>query len=109
MGGSIVLDGGQPRLLPSGMPDNRLMLFPAAAVRIIDTWDVAGLRGTGSHDNAVDDCFVPPPRSLSLLSHPPRARGPPYALPLFGLLSPAPPPAAPALAPRPPPAPGPPA
>src|SRR5205823_6565588 len=35
MGGSVVLDGGQPRLLPSGMPDNRLMLFPAAQVRII--------------------------------------------------------------------------
>ncbi|HUE30386.1 MAG TPA: acyl-CoA dehydrogenase family protein [Verrucomicrobiae bacterium] len=87
MGGSIVLDGGQPRLLPSGMPDNRLMLFPAAAVRIIDTWDVAGLRGTGSHDIAVDDCFVPAARSLSLISDRPRARGPLYAFPVFGLLA----------------------
>ena len=87
MGGSVVLDGGQPRLLPSGMPDNRLMLFPAAAVRIIDTWDVAGLRGTGSHDIAVDDCFVPAARSLSLISDPPRARGPLYAFPVFGLLA----------------------
>jgi len=87
MGGSIVLDGGQPRLLPSGMPDNRLMLFPVAAVRIIDTWDVAGLRGTGSHDIAVDDCFVPAARSLSLVSDRPRARGPLYAFPVFGLLA----------------------
>ena len=87
MGGSVVLDGGQPRLLPSGMPDNRLMLLPAAAVRIIDTWDVAGLRGTGSHDIAVDDCFVPAARSLSLVSDRPRARGPLYAFPVFGLLA----------------------
>jgi len=87
MGGSVVLAGGQPRLLPSGMPDNRLMLFPAAAVRIIDTWDVAGLRGTGSHDIAVDDCFVPAARSLSLISDQPRARGPLYAFPVFGLLA----------------------
>jgi len=87
MGGSVVLDGGQPRLLPSGMADNRLMLFPAAAVRIIDTWDVAGLRGTGSHDIAVEDQFVPAARSLSLISDRPRASGPLYAFPVFGLLA----------------------
>ena len=87
MGGSVVLDGGRPRLLPSGMPDNRLMLFPAAAVRIIDTWNVAGLRGTGSHDIAVEDRFVPAAHSLSLLSDRPRAAGPLYAFPVFGLLA----------------------
>src|SRR5438046_2869342 len=87
MGGSVVLDGGQPRLLPSGMPDNRLMLFPAAQVRIIDTWDVAGLRGTGSHDIAVEDRFVPAARSLSLIADRPRTTGPLYAFPVFGLLA----------------------
>jgi len=87
MGGSIVLDGGKPRLLPSGTPDNRLMLFPASEVRIIDTWHVAGLRGTGSHDIAVEDRFVPGARSLSLISDPPRARGPLYVFPVFGLLA----------------------
>ncbi len=87
MGGSVVLDGGQPRLLSSGTPDNRLMLFPAAAVRIIDTWDVAGLRGTGSHDIAVEDRFVPAARSLSLIADRPRTTGPLYAFPVFGLLA----------------------
>src|SRR2546426_4765616 len=35
MGGSVVVHGGQPRLLPSGIPDNRLMLFPASVVRVL--------------------------------------------------------------------------
>jgi alkylation response protein AidB-like acyl-CoA dehydrogenase len=56
-------------------------------VRIIDTWDVAGLRGTGSHDIAVEDRFVPGARSLSLISDRPRADGPLYAFPVFGLLA----------------------
>src|SRR2546430_11096814 len=87
MGGSVVLDGGPPGLLPSGLPATRLMLFPAAQVRIIDTWDVAGLRGTGSHDIAVEDRFVPAARSLSLITDRPRATGPLYAFPVFGLLA----------------------
>ena len=87
MGGSIVLDGGKPRLLPSGTPDNRLMLLPASEVRILDTWDVAGLRGTGSHDIAIEDRFVPATRSVSLITDRPRATGPLYAFPVFGLLA----------------------
>ena len=47
MGGCVVLDGSAPHLLPSGAPDARLMLFPAASVRILDTWTVAGLREAG--------------------------------------------------------------
>src|SRR6185436_1530352 len=52
MGGCRVLVDGKPRLLPSGTPDIRLMIFPARDARIIDTWTVAGLSGTGSHDIA---------------------------------------------------------
>src|SRR5438445_2508327 len=87
MGGSVVVENGAARQLPSGMPDSRLMLFPASDARIIDTWTVSGLRGTGSHDIAVDDLFVPASRSLSLITDRPRERGPLYAFPVFGLLA----------------------
>jgi alkylation response protein AidB-like acyl-CoA dehydrogenase len=87
MGGCIVLDDGQPQLLPSGQPDSRMMLFPAADVQIIDTWTVSGLRGTGSHDIAVADLMVPRERSVSVLSDRPRETGPLYAFPPFGLLA----------------------
>jgi alkylation response protein AidB-like acyl-CoA dehydrogenase len=87
MGGSVVIDGGQPRLLPSGQPDSRMMLFPATDAEIIDTWTVSGLRGTGSHDIAVPDVFVPEDRSASLLIDRPCQPGPLYLFPVFGLLA----------------------
>jgi 3-hydroxy-9,10-secoandrosta-1,3,5(10)-triene-9,17-dione monooxygenase len=35
------------------------LLFPKADVKILDTWDVAGLKGTGSHDVVVENAFLP--------------------------------------------------
>lgn len=87
MGGCLVEDGGELRKLESGAPDIRLMLFPAAEVEVIDTWHVAGLRGTGSHDFAVDGAEVPEERSASLITDNPRCDGPLYAFPVFGLLA----------------------
>ncbi len=87
MGGTLVVDGGKPRLLASGAPDVRLMVFPAADATVIDTWSVAGLAGTGSHDIAVDDVFVPAERSVSLITDAPRESRPLYLFPVFGLLA----------------------
>ncbi len=87
MGGCIVSDDGAPRLLESGRPDIRLVLMRAAEVDVIDTWSVSGLRATGSHDIAVDGLSVPASRSASLITDPPRERGPLYAFPPFGLLA----------------------
>jgi len=79
MGGALVRDDGPPRA--------RMMLFPAADVRIVDTWYVSGLRGTGSHDMTVEDVVVPAARSVSLVDDRPRVAGGLYAFPVFGLLA----------------------
>ena len=87
MGGCVVEEDGEPRKLPSGRADVRLVLFPAADVERVDTWDTAGLRGTGSHDMVVEDLLVPAARSASVISDAPREEGTLYAFPMFGLLA----------------------
>jgi 3-hydroxy-9,10-secoandrosta-1,3,5(10)-triene-9,17-dione monooxygenase len=42
-----------------------MFLVPARDYRVIDTWQVIGLAGTGSKDVEVDDVFVPAYRTLS--------------------------------------------
>jgi|SRR5271163_3908180 len=54
----IVHEHGKSRLTPTGAPETRFMVLPSEACEIIDTWNVGGLRGTGSHDVAVSDVFV---------------------------------------------------
>ena len=46
----VVHEDGKPRLTQIGAPENRFMLLPSEVCEIIDTWNVGGLRGTGSHD-----------------------------------------------------------
>lgn len=75
--GACLIDGDAPRVL----------IFPAADAEIIDTWNVSGLRGTGSHDIAVRDLFVPTARSVPLAGARPVQQGPLYAFPFFGLLA----------------------
>lgn len=52
--------------VPEGPHAARMMIMPAATMTIHDTWDVAGLRGTGSHDIEAADVFVPAEHSFSL-------------------------------------------
>ena len=84
MGGAIV--EGDPAL-PSGAPNVMNMLFRADETRVIDTWDVSGLRGTGSHDLEVKDVFVPSGRAFSFISDKPKNPAPLYRLPVFGMLA----------------------
>ncbi len=65
VGGCLVYDGEQPRLRPNGVPETRQCYLPAEAVTILDTWYTMGLRGSGSHDFTVSDCFVPEERTFS--------------------------------------------
>ncbi len=80
MGGCLIDDGGvQSRA--------RMLLFPAGEVVVHDTWEAAGLRGTGSHDMEVRNVRVPVGRSVSLSEDRPRNDGVLYRFPVFGLLA----------------------
>lgn len=86
MGGALILgDDGKPEMAPEGVPQNRMMIFPADDVIMLDTWDVSGLAGTGSTDFEVKDVFVPASRAVSLISDKPLPL-PLYCFPTFGLL-----------------------
>jgi alkylation response protein AidB-like acyl-CoA dehydrogenase len=50
---------GALRLNGYGRPLTRTLLFPVAQARLIDRWNVIGLRGTASDAYEVSDLFVP--------------------------------------------------
>jgi alkylation response protein AidB-like acyl-CoA dehydrogenase len=71
-----------------GEPEMRMVYVPSDKCEVIDgTWDVIGMRGTGSNDIAVTDVYVPRSRTFPMVpdfepgSH---YRGPLYRLPLVG-------------------------
>jgi len=76
-GACKVFDGDVPRRRLNGDQEVRIAYFyPKSIARIIDTWDVSGLRGTGSHDIEVADLFVPEERTFSALDLRARVTGP---------------------------------
>lgn len=52
---------------PWDMLNYRTFLVPKEDYKIVDNWDVVGLRGTGSHDIVVDDAFVAEHRTHNML------------------------------------------
>jgi alkylation response protein AidB-like acyl-CoA dehydrogenase len=67
--------GGDPR-------DWRLAVVPAAEVRVLENWDVSGLRGTGSHDVAIE-AVVREEHTISPFTEPARHDGPLWRFPFF--------------------------
>ena len=71
----------------AGEPEMRMVYFPSSECEILDTWNVMGMRGTGSHDISVTDVYVPKSRTFSMEpefepgSH---YRGPLYRMPVVG-------------------------
>jgi indole-3-acetate monooxygenase len=80
VGGCVVVDPATP----AGPPQVIHVVLTPDEVTIHDTWEAAGLSGTGSHDFEADDVLVPSARSFSLATQP---AGPLHAFPVLGLLT----------------------
>ncbi len=90
-GGCLVLKAdGKPETLTDGTPQVWSAVFSADQVQWHDTWQVMGLRGTGSHDFSVSGAFVPLSRCVCLMTDLPQgdaAQHPLYRFGAFGLLA----------------------
>jgi indole-3-acetate monooxygenase len=65
LGSFQILDGNQPRRSPDGSSVFWRGVFRRSEARIVEgSWDVAGLRATGSFDWTVDDVFLPERRTM---------------------------------------------
>ncbi len=78
---ALIVEDGQPRRLENGQPETRYLFVPVGEVELLDTWDVRGLRGTGTHHFAVRDVFVPRELSVLAASAPVLENGPLYQIP----------------------------
>jgi alkylation response protein AidB-like acyl-CoA dehydrogenase len=77
-------DGQAPS---DGSPQLREALLGRDEFEILDTWHASGLRGSGSHDVAARDVFVPDERMTAVLFDRPREKGTLYRLPPFTRLA----------------------
>ena len=76
--------GGGVRVEGEGSP---FVFFERDQVELLDTWRVAGLKGTGSTDYEVTDAFVPEGRWVHVGRNAPVVDGAVYRLPFFGTLA----------------------
>jgi alkylation response protein AidB-like acyl-CoA dehydrogenase len=82
--GAMLGDDGAPATGANGTLEMlHVAVLPAADVTILDTWHVSGMRGTGSHDYAVDNLFVPEGLVEPLRIAVPYEPGPLYAFGIF--------------------------
>jgi indole-3-acetate monooxygenase len=65
LGSFQILDGDQPRRSPDGGSVHWRGVFERSEAQIVEgTWDVSGLRATGSFDWTVEDVFLPERRVM---------------------------------------------
>ena len=77
-----VFDGDEVRLT-DGVPTVKLWMLHRDEWEILDTWDVAGLRGSGSHDVVTEGGLVPERfADVDLVTVPPLYENPVYRIPV---------------------------
>ncbi len=87
---AIVTNGDRSEEEDGGEPEVLMVYFPSESCQVIDTWNVLGMRGTGSNDISVTDVFVPKARTFPFVpefdpgSH---YQGPLYRFPLMGVVA----------------------
>ena len=84
--GVMVMDGEKPAIVPPGRPDWRLVFAPAQECEILDTWDVAGLKGTGSNDTVMKDVIVKPEFTANPIFEKSHHTGPMFRWSFFALM-----------------------
>jgi len=60
----VILGANVPPDSAAAKPEPRNFLLPRTDYRIVENWDVMGLRATGSNDIVVEDAFVPEHRAI---------------------------------------------
>lgn len=55
-----IIEDGKPKLDPTGQPIVKMWFLHKSQYQIMDTWDVAGLRGSGSHNVRAEGAYVAP-------------------------------------------------
>jgi alkylation response protein AidB-like acyl-CoA dehydrogenase len=88
-GQCLVTDGDALAKSENGGAVLREALIPSSEFEILDTWHVSGLRGSGSHDVAARDVFVPEERVTAVLERGMQLRetGTLYRFPPFNRLA----------------------
>ena len=84
LGGVMVADANGTVTMP---PTVKLAAMASTQVAVHETWDTAGMRGTGSHDVSARDVVVAPDQLLSFTDRP-WADDPIFRVPPFAILGP---------------------
>lgn len=87
VGNCFVFEDDTQRLQEGGSPETRLCYLPAERCEILDTWTTTGLRGSGSHDFAATDVFVPAEQTFNPRTSPIQRDGPLYAFPFMFIVN----------------------
>jgi alkylation response protein AidB-like acyl-CoA dehydrogenase len=80
--GALAFDGDDP-IMVDGRPRFKLWFLHRSEWQILDTWDTAGLRGSGSHDVRADGALVPKKwAGVDLVALPAHYDNPVYRIPV---------------------------